>query len=214
MDDSKEVKKRIQKATAGFAMMKNLLQNKSIPITLQKRTYDATVLNILLFGCESWALKIKDRDKLEACHHKFLRAMLNLSMMDVKEQRISNKMVREELHSYSIMQIMEMQRAKWLQKLAEMPASRNPRKLFVSWIRTPRPPGRPRQTIRHGYAETLKTFYGKGNTSFNQASTLPTYLLPTNNFILNPYINTFISKALFKIFSFHRFLRSTTMLTF
>ena len=32
---------------------------------------------------------------------------------------------------------------------------------------TPRPPGRPRQTIRHGYAETLKTFYGEGNTSFN-----------------------------------------------
>ena len=50
MDDSEEIKKRIQKATAGFAVMKNLLQNKSIPIILRKRTYDATVLNILLFG--------------------------------------------------------------------------------------------------------------------------------------------------------------------
>jgi len=155
MDDSEEIKKRIQKATAGFAVMKNLLQNKSIPIILRKRTYDATVLNILLFGCESWALKKKDRNKLEACHHKFLRAMLNLSMMDVKELRITNEMVRNELNSYAIWQIMELRRAKWLQKLALMPKSRNPRKLFVSWIRTPRRTGRPRQTIRHGYADTI-----------------------------------------------------------
>ena len=50
-----------------------------------------------------------------------------------------------------------------------MPKSRNPRKLFVSWIRTPRPTGRPRQTIRHGYAETIETNlgYGEGNSSFN-----------------------------------------------
>ena len=95
--------------------------------------------------------------------------MLNLSMLDVKELRISNKMVREELNSYSIMQIMELRRAKWLQKLAKMPKSRNPRKLFVSWIRTRRPTGRPRQTIRHGYAETIETNlgYGEGNSSFN-----------------------------------------------
>ena len=60
-------------------------------------------------------------------------------------------------------------RGKWLQKLAVMPKSRNPRKLFVSWIRKPRPAGRPRQAIRHGYAETIGTYleYGKGNSSFN-----------------------------------------------
>ena len=147
MNDSKEIKTRIQKTTGAFAKMKELLQNQSIPKKLRKRTYEATVLNVLLFRCESWALKAQDRTKLEACHHKCLRAILNLSMTDVKENCIRNEWIREALKCYSLKQIMEMRRAKWLEKIAYMPSTRNQRKLFVSWVRAPRPPGRPKQTI-------------------------------------------------------------------
>eukprot|EP00980_Cylindrotheca_fusiformis_P024409 scaffold11877_cov54-Cylindrotheca_fusiformis.AAC.1 len=36
-----------------------------------------------------------------------------------------------------------------------MPETRNPRKIFLSWIPQPRPTGRPCQTISNAYAHTV-----------------------------------------------------------
>eukprot|EP00980_Cylindrotheca_fusiformis_P001528 scaffold346_cov116-Cylindrotheca_fusiformis.AAC.42 len=63
LDDSIDVKKRIQKANGAFAAMAKVLKDRKISTKLRLRTYEATVLSILLFGCESWALKQwTDRD--------------------------------------------------------------------------------------------------------------------------------------------------------
>ena len=81
-------------------------------------------------------------------------------MIDVKENKIQNEHIRKKLDTYSLTQIMEMRRAKWLEKLAHMPSTRNPRKLFVKWIHAPRPIGRLKQTIRRSYAVTLEENLG------------------------------------------------------
>ena len=36
--------------------MKRVLYNRNIPAKFQIRLYDTTVINILLWGCENWAL--------------------------------------------------------------------------------------------------------------------------------------------------------------
>jgi hypothetical protein len=41
-------------------MKKRLLSNKQIPIDIPRRLYQATDVNIALWGCESWALKEAD----------------------------------------------------------------------------------------------------------------------------------------------------------
>ena len=167
LDDSVDVKKRIHKAAGAFACMKRVLKDEKIPVKLRLRAYEATVLNILIFGCESWALKEEDRRKLEACHHMFLRSILKVSKREVREYHIRNETIREELGCYSLHQSMELRRARWLEKLAKMPATRNPRKVFVSWTPKARPIGRPTQSIRHGYATTVETSLGFQNSNFN-----------------------------------------------
>ena len=157
LDDSIDVKKRIQKANGAYAMMANVLRDPKIEVSLRMRLYTATVLNILLYGCECWALKTADRKKLEACHHRLLRVMLRLTMQEVKDNHITNEMVRTRLgNCYSLTQSMELRRARWLQKLANMPGTRNPRRIFVAWIPKPRPIGRPDQTIKRSYAHTIE----------------------------------------------------------
>jgi hypothetical protein len=49
-------------------MTKQLLGNKQIPITIRRRLYQATVVNIVLWGCESLALREANRSKLGAFH--------------------------------------------------------------------------------------------------------------------------------------------------
>ena len=110
----------INQANCAFATVKRVLYNKDIPVKLRIRLYDATVINLLLWGCESWALTEELRRKLEICHHIFLRKMVGITIYDVKDNHISNEQVREELTCYKIHQSLELQRARWLEKLAHM----------------------------------------------------------------------------------------------
>jgi hypothetical protein len=75
-------------------MNKQLLSNKKIPIEIRRRLYQAIVVNIALWGSESWALKEANRSKLEAFHHGCLRRICGLTMWDVAEKRITNEHVR------------------------------------------------------------------------------------------------------------------------
>ena len=47
-------------------------------------------------------------------------------MFDVKENKIQNEQIWKKLDTYSLTQIMEMRRAKWLEKLAHMPPTKTP----------------------------------------------------------------------------------------
>ena len=157
LDDSTDIMKRIKKATGAFACMKKVLKDQSIDNNLRVRLYDATVMNIMLYGCESWALKAEDRRKLEVAHHRFVRSMQNITIYDVMDDHsLSNEEVRSRLGCYTLHQCMELRRARWLEKLANMKSTRNPRKILHAWIHdTPRPTGRPKQTIRRALAITL-----------------------------------------------------------
>lgn len=156
LDDSTEVKKRIGKAVSLFFAHRRLFTDRDLSIKLRTKLYEALVLETLLFGCESWALKVADRKKLEAQHHRFLRKMLNITIYQVKENRIKNEEVRRKCGgSQTLAQTMELKRARWLEKIAKMPETRGPRKLFLAWTSDPRPKQRPSQSLRHSYAYTL-----------------------------------------------------------
>ena len=96
--------------------MKQVLHDKVIPAKFRVRLYDATVINILLWGCGSWALTEELKRKLEVCHHRFLRKMVGIKIYDVKDNHISNEQVWEELTCYKIHQSLEqLQRVRWLE---------------------------------------------------------------------------------------------------
>jgi len=97
--------------------MKSVLCNKNIPAKLRIRLYDATVINILLWGYESWALTEELRQKQEVCHSRFLRKMVRITIYEVKDHHISNEQVREELKNcYTFHQSLKLRRVRWLEK--------------------------------------------------------------------------------------------------
>ena len=63
--DDLDICRRINQVNGAFALMKRVLCNKNIPAELRVQLYDATVINILLWGCESWASTKELRRKLE-----------------------------------------------------------------------------------------------------------------------------------------------------
>ena len=60
LNDSNNVQLRTNQASKAFyAMNKNIFRCKDISSKLRLRTYNAIIVNLLLWGCESWALKAK-----------------------------------------------------------------------------------------------------------------------------------------------------------
>jgi hypothetical protein len=144
LSDTEDITERLTQGRKLFgAIRKQLLCNKQIPIDIRRRLYQATVMNIALWGCESWALKEADRSKLETFHHKCLRKMCGWTMWDVYERRITKERVRRTVANSPTMEsMMEVRRCRWLCKLSFMKASRFPRRMIGAWCPTPRPVGR------------------------------------------------------------------------
>ena len=156
LKDDLDIRRRITQASGAFATMKRVLCNETIPVKLRVRLYDATVINILLWGCESWALTTELRRKLEVCHHRFLRKMIGITIYDVRDLHISNRQVREELTCYTIHQSLELRRARWLEKLALMNDNRGPKNALRSWIyNEPRKQGGQQQHIKSSLSTTI-----------------------------------------------------------
>jgi hypothetical protein len=165
LSDTADITARISQARRLFGSMnQRVLSNKKIRIDIRRRLYQAIVVNIALWGCESWALREADRSKLEAFHHGCLRRMCGLTMWDVAEKRITNEHVRRTVaNSPTMDSMMEMRRCRWLCKLGAMKESRSPRRILGAWCSTPRPTGRPQQTIRHAYISTLQNLGFEGD---------------------------------------------------
>jgi hypothetical protein len=139
------------------SMNKQLLSNKRIPIDIRCRLYQAIVVNIVLWGSESWALKEANISQLEALHHGCLRRMCGLTMWDVAEKRIKNEQVRRMVADSPTMDsLMETRRCRWLSKLSVMKQSRSPRRILGARCTTSRPVGRLQQTIRYAHISALK----------------------------------------------------------
>jgi hypothetical protein len=158
LKDDMDIQRRINQANGVFATMKRVLCNKELSAKLRIRLYNATVINILLWGCESWALTEELRRKIEVCHHRFLRKMIGITIYDVKDHHISNFQVREELNNcYTFHQSLELRRARWLEKLALMSCKRGgPRNALLSWIyKKSRKQGGQQQHIKTSLSNTL-----------------------------------------------------------
>ena len=87
----------------------------------------------------------------------------------IEDHSLTNRIFFDTIGISNIDTYIELRRARWLEKLANMKHDGIPRKLLGSWIPLPRKnglSGRPQQTIRHAYVKTLHTL-GFKNTDFN-----------------------------------------------
>ena len=68
LKDDADIDRRITSAAGASAMMKRTFCNVKLPAKLRFQVYDATVANIILWECESWAMTEKLYKKLEICY--------------------------------------------------------------------------------------------------------------------------------------------------
>jgi hypothetical protein len=111
------------------------------------RIYKTIILPVVLYGCETWSLKVREEHRLRVFENRVLRRVFGPKGDEVIGGW--RKLHNEELHnlysSSSIIRIINSRRMRWVGHVARKGAKRNVYRILVGKPEGKRPLGRPRR---------------------------------------------------------------------
>jgi hypothetical protein len=140
-----EIKMRLNSGNACYHSVQNILSSRLLSKNVKVRIYKTVILPVVLYGCETWFLTIREEHKLRVFQNRVLRRIFG-----PKRVRVTGgwrKLHNEELHnlysSPSIIRIIKSRRIRWAGHVARMREKRNVYRLLVGNPEGKRPLGRP-----------------------------------------------------------------------
>ena len=86
--------------------LKEIWHNPHLDIYNKYLLFRAILMNLFLWGAETWSLRKSQLDQLDVFLHRSIRRILQISMSKVQEDRIRNEMVCKMFYSIPCMQNM------------------------------------------------------------------------------------------------------------
>jgi hypothetical protein len=121
------------------------------------RTYKTIILPVVLYGCETWSLTVREEYKLRVFENRVLRRILGPKRDGATGgwRKLHNEELPTLYSSPSIIRIIKWRRMKWAGHVARMEEKRNVYRLFVGKPEGKRPLGRPRRRWIYNIKMTL-----------------------------------------------------------
>ena len=74
-DIPEEIKREINMGNANYYSLGKMLSSRLLPKKLKVNTYRTIVLPVVLYGCETWSLTLREEHRLRIFENKVLRKM-------------------------------------------------------------------------------------------------------------------------------------------
>jgi hypothetical protein len=89
-----EIKRRLNSGNACYHSVQNLLSSRLLLKNVKIRIYKTIILPVVLYGCETWSLTVREEHKLRVFENRLLR-------MDERDGLTGGwrKLYNEELHN-------------------------------------------------------------------------------------------------------------------
>ncbi|KAJ4447285.1 hypothetical protein ANN_09289, partial [Periplaneta americana] len=146
-DTREEIKRRINMGNACYYSVEKLLSSSLLSKNLKVRIYKTVILPVLLYGCETWTLTLREEHRLRVFENKVFRKIFGAKRDEVTREW--RKLHNTELHAlYSspdIIRNIKSRRLRWAGHVARMGESRNAYRVLVGRPEGKRPLGRPRR---------------------------------------------------------------------
>jgi hypothetical protein len=68
-----EIKSRLKSGNACYHSVYNLLSSRLLPKNTNIRAYRAIILPVVLYGCETWSLTLREEQRLRVFENRVLR---------------------------------------------------------------------------------------------------------------------------------------------
>jgi hypothetical protein len=114
---------------------------------LKFRIYKTILLPVVLYGCESWSLTLREEHRLRVFENRVLRRIFGPKRDEVTGEwrKLHNEELRDLYSSQSLIRIIKSRRMRWAGHVARMGEKRNAYRLLIGKSEEKRPLGRPRR---------------------------------------------------------------------
>jgi hypothetical protein len=101
------------------------------------RIYKTAILPVVLYGCETWPLKLREKHRLRVFENKVLRRIFGPKRNEVTGEwiKLHNEELRELYSSASIIRIIKSRRVRWARHVARKGEKINAYRLLVKKAR-------------------------------------------------------------------------------
>jgi hypothetical protein len=141
-----EIKIRLNSGNACYYSVQNLLSSHLISRNLKIKIYKTVIFPVVLYGCKTWSLTLREEHRLRGFENRVLRRIFGPKR---EEDGSWRKLHNHELHSlYSspnIIRVIKSRRMKWAGHVARMGEGRSVYRILVGKPEGKRPLGRRRR---------------------------------------------------------------------
>jgi hypothetical protein len=127
-----EIKRRLSSGNACYHSVQSFLYSRLLSKNLKIRIYKTIILPVILYGCETWSLTLREEHRLRVFENKVLRRIFGPKRVEVTG---GWRKLHDELHdlysSPSIIRIMKSKRMILVRHVARMREKRNAYRLLV-----------------------------------------------------------------------------------
>jgi hypothetical protein len=158
------------KLLACFHSVQSLLSSRLLSKNIKIRIYKTQILPVVLFGCKSLSLTLREEHRLRAFENRVLRRIFGPKRDEMIDLR---KLHYEELYnlhsSRSIIGMTKSRRMKWARHVARMGETRNAYRILMVKPEGKRPVGRPRRKWVDNVKMDIREIGWAGMNWINQA---------------------------------------------
>jgi hypothetical protein len=144
-----EIKRRLNSGNACCHSVQNLLSSRLLSKNVKIRIYKTIILPVVLYGCETWPLILREEHRLRVFENRVLRRIFGPKRDEATGEwrKLHDEELRDLYSSPSIIRIIKSKRMRWAGHVARMGEKRNAYRLLVGKPEGERPLGRPRRRL-------------------------------------------------------------------
>jgi hypothetical protein len=142
-----EIKSRLNSGNACYHSVQSLLSSRLLSRNVEVKIYKNIILPVVLYGCETWSLTLREEHRLRVFENRVLRRIYGPKRDEVTREW--RKLHNEDLHnlysSSNIIRQVKSRGMRWAGHMARMGEERKVYKVLVVNLEGKRPLGRPRR---------------------------------------------------------------------
>jgi hypothetical protein len=110
-----EIKKRLNSGNACYHSVQNLPSSGLLSKNLKIRIYKMIILPVVLYGCETWSLTLREEHRLRVFENRVLQRIFGSERYEVKGEwrKLHNEELCDLYSSPSILRIIKSRRMIW-----------------------------------------------------------------------------------------------------
>jgi len=142
-----EIKSRLRSGSVCYHSVQNLLSSRLLSKNLKIKIYRTIFMSVVLYGCETWSLTLREEGKLRVFENMVLRRIFGPRRKEVTGEcrRLHNEELNDLYSSPNIVRVIKSRRMRWAVHVASMGEEREVYRVMVGKPEGRRPLGRPRR---------------------------------------------------------------------